>query len=131
MRPRPGSDFGRRLVRPLTALTVAYATTLVWATHHPKPAGLLGPNAPSDKTLHFVAYGLLGGLVTTTLLAAGRYRRRSLAVWFSGLLVFAALDELTQPPFGRHAEPLDWLYDAIGLAVGIGCVVVAVRLLRR
>ena len=113
------ADFRRRLARPLMALSLAYAVLLVWATHHPKPVDFLGPGGPSDKTLHFLAYGLLGLCVAATLVAAGRCDRRSLTFVLLGLVVFAALDEVTQPAFGRNAELLDWVYDIVGLAVGI------------
>ena len=39
------------------------------------------------------------------------------------LAVFAALDEVTQPWFGRAVDGFDWLADLAGLAVGIGVVV--------
>ena len=45
-------------------------------------------------------------------------------------LAFAAIDEVTQPWFGRFAEPLDWVYDLIGLAAGIAAVVALKAILR-
>jgi VanZ family protein len=41
----------------------------------------------------------------------------------AGLAAWAVIDEATQPLFGRAADPLDWVYDVIGLALGIGLVV--------
>lgn len=117
----------RRFTRPLAAVTAAYATVLVWATHHPAPQDVLGPNIPPDKTLHFVAYGLLGLLAAATLDAAGSLSRRTAAPALAALLLFAAIDEVTQPLFGRHAELLDWVYDAIGLTGGVAVVAVARR----
>ncbi|MFM8414415.1 MAG: VanZ family protein [Planctomycetota bacterium] len=115
----------RRLARPLAAVTAAYTLVLVFATHYPRPEELLGPNPPSDKTLHFAAYGLLGLFVAATLAAAGRWSRAAAGLLFIALAAFAALDEATQPLFGRSAEPVDWVYDVIGIAAGITAVAVA------
>jgi len=120
--PAAAPDSWRPFARPLAALTAAYVAVLLFATHYPKPEELLGPNPPSDKTLHFLAYGLLGLLAAATLAAAGRWSRASVASLAVGLAIFAGLDELTQPAFGRTAELLDWGYDLIGLAVGITLV---------
>jgi VanZ family protein len=112
----------RRFFRPLVALTLAYTLALVFATHYPEPEKLLGPNPPSDKTLHVLAYGTLGLLTAGVLAVSGRWSPRSIAGMATGLAAFAAADEITQPWFGRSAEPLDWLCDLVGLAIGIGAI---------
>lgn len=114
--------WNRLLRRGLTLATVAYAATLVFATHYPKPESLVGGKLPPDKLMHFVAYGLLGGLAAATLLAYGRSDARSLARMIVVLAVAAIFDELTQPLFGRNAEVLDWVYDCIGLTVAAAAV---------
>lgn len=126
------------LFRLLAVGTVVYAMILVFATHHPNPAELVGDLAGDlvhkDKTLHFTAYGLLGLLVACTLAAAGRWSWRTLAVAMLMLAAFAALDEVTQPLFGRATELLDWVFDGLGLAAGVAAVIGAravVGLLRR
>jgi VanZ family protein len=43
------------------------------------------------------------------------------------LAAFAVLDEATQPVFGRHADPLDWVYDCIGLTAGLVLVAIGHR----
>ncbi len=113
----------------LCAVTVAYAAFLVWATHHPKPGDLLGPNPPPDKFLHFGAYGVLGFLVAATAAASGRWSRRTAITLAVGLALAAGVDEVTQPMFGRSAEGLDWVFDVIGLFAGIATVAVVQRLL--
>jgi len=118
-------DPRRRFVRPLAAATGVYALVLVFATHYPRPEELLGPNPPSDKTLHFLAYGALGMAVATTLAASGRWSPRAAMIALGALAVFAVIDEVTQPLFSRQAEPLDWVYDVIGLTVGIAVVAAA------
>lgn len=117
----------RRWAGPLAGLTAAYTLVLVFATHYPRPEEFLGPNPPSDKTLHVAAYGLLGLFMAATLAAAGRWSRASAGLLLVVLAAFAALDEATQPLFGRNAEPLDWVSDVIGVAAGIAVVALVRR----
>lgn len=116
--------------RVLDLLAAVYACVLVSATHHPKPAELVGPNAPGDKTLHLIAYTLLGGAVAAAVASRGGWNWRSAAAVFVALALFAAADEITQPLFGRFADILDWAYDELGLVAGIGAVTAAALLLR-
>ena len=103
----------------------AYCALLLFATHCPKPESLLGRTLPSDKLMHFVAYGVLGSLVAATLVAYGRRDAGTHVRMFFVLAIAAIFDELTQPAFGRAAEPLDWVCDCIGLAVGAAVVVLS------
>jgi VanZ family protein len=119
------------MARLLAVATVAYTGVLVFATHYPRPEELLGPNAPTDKTLHFVAYAVLAALSAATWLAMPRTATRGIAPLAIALAGFGAIDEITQPFFRRHADPLDWVYDSIGIANGIATVVSAVALVRR
>ena len=116
--------------RLLAAGTVAYTAVLVFATHYPRPEELLARNPPSDKTLHFVAYAVLAAFSAATWLAARRTASRSIAPLAIALASFGAIDEITQPFFRRHADPLDWVYDCIGIAIGIAAVVSVVALAR-
>jgi VanZ family protein len=125
MTPAVEPEAWGRFFRPLAALTAAYTLVLVFATHYPRPEELLGPNPPSDKTLHFMAYGLLGLLAAATLAASGRWSPRAAAIGLAALAAFAVIDEVTQPFFGRQAEPLDWVYDVFGLVAGIAVVATA------
>jgi VanZ family protein len=120
------------IARIATAATAAYVAVLVFATHYPKPQELLGPNAPSDKTLHVMAYAVLAGLVGLTLVAAGRWTRPAIARAAGGMAIFGALDEITQPLpwFRRAADPLDWVFDVGGIALGLAAVAVAVAIWR-
>ena len=111
--------------------TGAYTVVLVCATHYPRPEELLGPNAPSDKTLHFIAYAGLATLASATLFVSGRW-----TVWTAGWLgaamaAFGIVDELTQPLFSRSAEPLDWVYDCIGISGGLLAVAAVVFTITR
>jgi len=117
--------------RLLAAALAAYTGLLVFATHYPRPEELLGPNAPSDKTLHFIAYAILAFLAAATWLTARRTASRGLATLAIGLAAFGAVDEVTQPFFRRHADPLDWIYDCVGIAIGLALVAVAAAVIRR
>jgi hypothetical protein len=110
------------LIRCLDALAVVYVGVLVYATHHPKPANLVGTNPPNDKFLHLAAYATLGGVVAAALAARGGWRTRSGVALFASLTLFAAVDEATQPLFGRWADQVDWAFDEIGLSLGIAAV---------
>jgi VanZ family protein len=114
-------------------VTAAYTVLLVSATHYPRPQEILGsgPGVPSDKTMHVVAYFLLAGLAAATLLARGRWTAGRVAWLAVGLVLFAAVDELTQPFFSRFADRLDWVGDCAGIALGLGAVAVVVMALKR
>jgi VanZ family protein len=118
----PFGAWPRRLIALATA---AYAGVLVFATHYPKPEELVGGRLPSDKLLHFIAYGLLGLLAALMLRSRGRLVGRTAPVLAAGLAAWAVIDEATQPLFGRAADPLDWVYDVIGITIGIAAIVVA------
>lgn len=117
--------------RAFAAATIAFTGLLVYATHHPRPGELLGPNPPSDKTLHFTAYATLASLAAATWLTARRTAGRSIAILAVALAAFGGLDEATQPFFSRHAEPIDWLYDCLGIVIGLAAVSVPFALARR
>jgi|LakMenEpi03Aug12_release.lakeMendotaPanAssembly.Ray.scaffolds.fasta_scaffold49864_2 VanZ family protein len=118
------------LARVLAVVTAGYTAFLVWATHHPRPEFLLGPNPPSDKTLHFIAYGGLAVLAAGTLALARHWTPPRSAVLAGVLAIFAAVDEITQPFFKRSSEPLDWVYDCLGIGLGIVAVAAAVAVVR-
>jgi len=117
----------RRLSRTLDALTVTYALILELTTHWPyDPAGyvrfmLRTERPPSDKTLHLVAYSMLSALLWWCVRLRGTPARRTTAIVLVVVAAWAAIDEVTQPLCYRAAEPLDWVYDVIGGA--IGCMV--------
>jgi len=119
------------LTRLFGLATLAYTGLLVYATHHPRPEALLGPNPPSDKTLHFIAYAVLAGLAAATWLTTRRTAGRGMVALTLFLAAFGALDEITQPLFRRHAEPIDWLYDCLGIAIGITVAMALAAVARR
>jgi hypothetical protein len=119
-----------------TAFTVcfwAYGLFLLIATHAPArdvqfivraaDYGLLDP----DKLLHMAAYGVLGLLAA--LAYGGRWRPISTAAITLFVLIAAwgAVDEVTQPLFGRLADANDWVCDLIGGAIGLAAGFAASR----
>jgi VanZ family protein len=131
--PAPSTRIRGRLARLLAALTAAYTLVLVLATHYPRPEEFLGKNPPSDKALHFMAYGALAVLAAGTLAVARRWTTARAAGLGAFLATFAAIDEVTQPLFSRAAEPLDWVSDCTGIGLGlagVALVVAVVRLVR-
>lgn len=99
---------------PLMKIVLYLWTTLqLIATHWPQPnvdlSGLGG-----DKTVHFAAYGAWGALVCLAFVRT----RIDLVKWLALGILLGAMDELTQPFFGRHTELFDWFADIAGLCLG-------------
>lgn len=96
-----------------------YWLALVAGTHVPAEFPAL-PSGRADKLAHFVAYAVLAGLLAMTWQrSAGWLTGRHLRWAWIVLVVYAALDELTQIPVGRTASALDWAADALGALVGL------------
>jgi VanZ family protein len=94
-----------------------YLAVLFAATHIPlRMEGLSVYN--NDKLLHLAAYGGLGALFGWQAGRSANWRRAAWLAWFA-ILVWAGLDELTQPWFHRTLDVYDWLADAAGSALGV------------
>lgn len=75
------------------------------------------PPGQWDKAIHFSAYALLGA-ATAWALRPGSWSRIGRA-WV-GVAAFGALDEVHQHWIpGRSPDPVDWLADSAGGAVGL------------
>jgi VanZ family protein len=117
----------------LLRITFILATTAYWAflaflTHI--PAQYLPHVGVSDKLEHFLAFGMLAGLLAMTCWTL--FPSRAWLIW-SILLIgmaYGAADELTQPLTGRTCDFEDWLADAVGLMAGILPVAVLQRFIR-
>ena len=100
------------------------------ATHLPPreiPVGI-----GSDKVAHALGYFVLGTLLWIALWARALPRARRIAWTLSGLSIYAAFDELTQPLFSRFASATDALADVAGVIAAIGaCESVAAMLASR
>ena len=109
-----------RLRRIAWTLTVFYAGFHFVMTHLP-PGNVPAPHV-SDKTLHFLSYGLLSGCLYLTLWIGGtNVRRTALMVLFAAAL-FALFDEILQAPVGRDPELMDWVVDVAGATVAATCL---------
>ena len=129
--PAPTSLVVSRLASLLAAVTLAYVAVLVFATHYPKPEDLIGTSAPSDKTLHFWPTGLSGCSPRPRSPRRAGGRRPRWPDWRPDWRPSAVVDEVTQPYFGRDADPLDWVFDCIGIGGGLLAVVVVVAIVKR
>jgi VanZ family protein len=106
------------LRRTLLILTTIYAITLVTVTHLP-PAHLPATGV-SDKVEHVTGYGLLATLVATTVML--HTRRVPVVMLVLSLAAFGAIDEVTQPIFGRTADVWDWAADLTGIVLATAIV---------
>ena len=99
--------------RPIVPVLVVYWMAMLWGTH--RPPGPPGPDLHLDKVAHLGGFFGLAVLVGLTLHKYGR------AIWIALpiVMLYAAADELTQPSFGRTADPLDWIADGIGAVCGL------------
>ena len=98
-----------------------WAAVIVVGTSVPGPDLPQGPEG-SDKVLHLLAYGVLGGLVLRAAMVEWPRARRvaTMVASLGAIAAFAALDELHQRLVpGRSADPRDWLADVVGAAVAI------------
>lgn len=128
-----GSSIGLRLRRLLSLATAAYAIALVVATHYPRPQEVLlrlGAEGVTDKTQHVVAYTVLALLAAATVASWNRWTIWNGVVLLGALALFGALDEVTQPVFGRIADPADWVGDCVGIVAGVLAVAVCVAVVR-
>ena len=107
-----------RLILPVFALA--------WfaGTHMPRP-----PRIPSglggDKTVHFVGYAIMMTLALSATANVKLPAVRRITLWLLAGLLFAALDEITQPLVNRTCSFTDFLADAAGLFAAIAAVALA------
>ncbi len=86
-----------------------------------------------DKWLHLIGFLGLGTMLLATLTSYRLTRFARLATMLAVLPIYAALDELTQPPFHRSCDFLDWTFDVLGvlaaalLVEGVHLMIRAVR----
>ena len=104
--------------RALLFITGVYWAIIFTLTHLP-PRKLPQVNI-WDKLEHFLAYGLLGGLLYVTLWIL---RPRTQRLWLIVLAIgmaYGAIDEWLQIPVGRDCSIRDWSADVLGVGVAVG-----------
>ncbi|MEQ8849357.1 VanZ family protein [Botrimarina sp.] len=100
-------------------------------THLPRQA-VDGQFMLYDKPIHAAAYFGLALLTTVNLRLAGwRMSPLGVAAVLLMVLTLAAIDELSQPIFGRVCDLADWLADATGAVLGVAVDAWRARYLRQ
>jgi len=103
-----------RIARLWQILLAGYWLALFAATHVPRSVAKVPGGRVADMA-HLLTYAVLAGLVAITWQqSAGRLTTRHLLWAWIALAAYAAVDELTQIPFGRTASWADWLADVLG-----------------
>ncbi len=113
----------------MTAICLLTWLAAFMATH--VPADRLPDMQTGDPVLHAVGYFVLAAVWMLTLIARGRTAWWRAFLAFGVLLLYAAIDELTQPLFGRFGAWSDWLADIQGAAVGVAAAELIDRSLER
>lgn len=108
---------GRRRISVKVLLLVGFWLSAFVATHLPR----VPQNLPrvSDKTMHFVAFAILGGLLSWVLHRRDTGIARHALVVLLVIAVYGAVDELLQIPVGRHCDIRDWIADMLGATAGL------------
>jgi VanZ family protein len=100
-------------------LLVLYWTALTIGTHWPIPHHLRHLQE-SDKVLHLAAYCGLALLACVNVALRRPFGWRPALAVLVVVAGLAALDEITQPPFGRYGDVQDWVADMIGASASVG-----------
>ena len=106
----------RRRRALLTTCVLLWLTAFA-VTH--TPSSELPHFSVGDKTLHVVGFFGLGGIFILTLVAYRMATLRRIVLVALAMMIYAGLDELTQPYFGRTADLLDWVSDMGGTTLAI------------
>ena len=108
-----------RLRRTAWMLTAFYAAFHFVMTHLP-PGKLPSPHV-SDKTLHFLSYGMISGCLYTSLWLGGMSIKRAALMVMFLTASFGVFDEILQKPVGRTPELMDWVADVSAALVAVTC----------
>ncbi len=84
-----------------------------------------------DKVLHFTGYAGFGFLIAVWITTKRTFGPRDFAAAFAVIFVYAIVDELSQPPFGRTCDFFDAVADWIGGLSGLSVFLVLRVALRR
>jgi VanZ family protein len=85
----------------------------------------------TDKVLHFTGYAGFGFLIAVWMSTKREFKRRDFAAAFAVIFVYAIVDEVTQPWFGRDCEFFDAVADWIGGLSGLSVFLLLRAALRR
>lgn len=107
-------------------------TGLLWLTAFVLthlPASGLPEIQTGDTSLHIAGFFGLTGWVMFSLAACGKKRLSRILIALILMASYAAVDEITQPFFGRAADIRDWQNDLVGAAAAIAFCELAFLLL--
>jgi VanZ family protein len=113
------SAFSRTQLLAIRIVWLLAVITLFCATHLPVPDDAEEIVSTFDKVIHASSYCILTVLTCLAWLPA-RPGFRHITLLISGLLLFAAFDEITQALVHRSPDVEDWKSDASGIV--IACV---------
>lgn len=103
--------------RTILAFCVAVWLAALVITH--LPASNLPSLGVKDTKLHLMGYAGIASFFWLTLAAYGVGLGRRVLLGLAVLAAYGALDELTQPIFGRSADSLDFLADMLGASAAL------------
>jgi VanZ family protein len=106
-----------------------YWMLLVTATH--LPPNHMPQTHVNDKVEHFTAYSLLCAALFLCLWPSRLSTRTIAGILLTAGLAFGAVDELTQPRFGRDCDIHDWYADAAGTATAVAIMTTLAHSKRR
>jgi VanZ family protein len=112
-----------------TVVLVCYWLIMFAGTHWPH-VNLESYPSNFDKVLHFTGYAGFGFLIAIWMSTKQELRPHDFATAFGIFFVYAIVDEVTQPWFGRDCEFLDMVADWCGGLAGLAFFLI-VRALRR
>lgn len=117
-------------IRPiLWTGTIAFWVLICVLTHLP-PHDLHVGAGINDKVAHFTAYFLLSFGIGLSMVTTFPGRRWIPILMIALAMAYGAVDERTQPLFGRDCELYDWFADLGGASTAALLICVAQRLFK-
>jgi VanZ family protein len=128
--PEITPPFPRRYQLAAGTVLICYWLIMFTGTHWPHVSLERYPQN-FDKVLHFTGYAGFGFLIAIWVSTRRTFGRRDFAAAFAVIFVYAIVDEVTQPYFGRDCEFLDMVADWIGGLGGVTVFLILRAVLRR
>lgn len=98
---------------PVWIATIIFWLACIYMTHAPQPPDFTNV-VHNDKIKHFCGYGTLVSMIYFSLWIKGVSKRNLVILILIVLAIYGALDERTQPWFGRDCDLHDWYADMCG-----------------
>lgn len=102
---------------PITVMIILFWIVMFVGTHSPPlPRKIM---RFFDKILHFSGFAILGLLIGARLRILKQRDWKHFTIAAAIVMLYAMIDELTQPLVGRDAEFYDWIADSCGVSLGL------------